>query len=897
MSSKRFVFALTALGAASAILVPAVGRADDQRQAAPTGIRQQAEDLAKAASEEFSDLLAPQQKQQSKGGAPAGAADAKPEGETAPGSAIDTALAPVWDWLARSAKTYDGVVVAQLRSGDNWNVVLARNGIATGSIVAAATAAAPHTANARDAESPEPHGWGGLVETVRDWLARANRSYRNEIVRPLRELPSGTPSDVAQPEEKPALAVSRADVSASPAAGVDAKASGDQPPMAIETPKALVADAASRRRAEKELKARREQQTAELIAQTRLAKESEARRLAAVEAKNRIAREVEAQRIAAAEAAEAQRQAAEKARQAAEAEKLRLAAEAEAQAKRQLEEQRIARATNLAKASEARRLAEIETKAQAAREAEQQRMAEQAEAERAAEAARMEAEARRLLMVAAEEEAQAKREEEARRIAKAAEAARELETRRLAEVAENAQAARAAEAKRLAEQQRLAAEEALARARQQAEANRKAEQARQAAAEAEARRKAAAEAEASSRRAAEEAAERAAVAAAETEAKRQAEIQAEADRNIAAARAKADAAREQEAQRVALAEADRARAAAERTEAANPQGVMPAGVRPPAAAKTGAADASEAAIPSYTAPVAPALPTASKGGVDLSPVPPASELARSGVPAGAPVVMEHSSIATEPKVAVNSQGGGVAGRASANAKVAVPEKKARADTPVAPEKKPAAAGGSDAKRVAAPSRKPAVADTAAPVPTQKPVLTQKTTKQPARSSRSAAQEAPERKPAPPATDVEVLKARKEVVTAEVVPPVAKKKRKRVSAYATGGSARKKAYAVRKSGRKIARVHHRKTAKRAYRYRQHRAASAAPRHVRAARRLKPVYRVRRCACLCGTAAPRKYRASARAHYAGPRVVKMERRHVRKAPIKHKRLRVGYRKHRG
>lgn len=914
MSSKRIVFALAVFGVASSVIAPVwapvAAWAEERQPATPNGVRQQAEDLAKAASEEFSDLLAPDQKKNAVA-APAAAdtvaADAKPMGGDAstPETTIDTALAPVWDWLARSAKTYDGVVVAQLRSGENWAATFERNGISTGTIIAAATGTAPNANASAGGESPEPHGWGGFVESVRDWLARANRSYRNEIVKPLRELLPGEPSEFAQPEEQkaPPVKVSRADT----AGGAPAPAGS---PAAIAMPKELVADRASKRRAEAERKAKREAATVALTEQTSLAKESEARRLADVTAKNKIAREAEAQRLAADAAAEAQRAAAEKAQLAAEEAKQRLAAEADATAKRQQEAQRIARATNLAKASEARRLAEIETKAQAVRAAEEQRRAEQAEAERAAEIARTEAEARRLLSTAAAEEARAKREEEARRIAKAAEQARASEAQRLADVAAKAKAAQEAEAKRLAEEQQRLAAEAAERARKEAEAKRQAEEQRLAA-EAEARRKAAVEAEAKSRRAAEEAAERAAVAEAEAEAKRQAEIEAEAERRIAAARAKAD--REQQ---VALAEAkEPAAAAAGRAKSGDAPAVVP-----PAAQNDGASIADET-IRSYTAPVLSPLPTTSKGGVDLSPVPPASELARSGVPAGETVVMEHSSIATAPKVAANSKGGDVASRASKDesrasedasgasnnarpaskdvaasngakaqtsaksADVTVPEKK----TPVSPEKKPAPRATAS-KQVDAPAQKPAAT---APKP-GKPE--RKTASAPERKPKPAAQQAPERKPAVPSTATGVPKARKEVLTAEVSPPVAKKKsRKRVPIHATG-SAGKKAYAVRSSGRKIARSHHGKPAKHVYRQRQHRSAQASS-VVRTAPALKRGYRVRQCACLCAKATPRKQRLAAGATYVGPRVLKVERRQYRKVGAKHKSTRVIRRNHRG
>src|SRR5207247_1453601 len=77
-------------------------------------LRQRAEDLARAASQRFSEILSTDKP------APQPAAE-KPAAEPGAGT-----FAPVWNWLARSAKDYDDVVIGKLKSPDGWIVVVQR---------------------------------------------------------------------------------------------------------------------------------------------------------------------------------------------------------------------------------------------------------------------------------------------------------------------------------------------------------------------------------------------------------------------------------------------------------------------------------------------------------------------------------------------------------------------------------------------------------------------------------------------------------------------------------------------------------------------------------------------------------------------------------------------------
>lgn len=348
MTGMRFLYVLAMLGAHGAVA------AENEQPKDTPALRQRAEDLAGAASQRFTDILAGDKRQEvAQSGAP------QPATKTPPTDAGGT-FAPVWSWLSRSSQSYQDVVIAQLKNPDGWVVVVQRN---------ADTAPTPMpAAPATQEEVPrELHGWTGLVEMVRDWLARANRSYRNEIVTPLREpaLPEA-PSETAQqpPLAAPPLAVAP---QAPPPVAADAgEAKGKAEAEERIKREAEAADA--KRRADADAQAKQESQ-AKLVAE-----EAEAKRKADEQAKA----QAEAQAKRQADAAEAKRKA-----DAAEAK--RVAAEAESKRKADETKRRLAEEADAERKAVAE--AQAETKRQADIEAEATRRSEAAaRAKRAARA-------------------------------------------------------------------------------------------------------------------------------------------------------------------------------------------------------------------------------------------------------------------------------------------------------------------------------------------------------------------------------------------------------------------------------------------------------------------------------------------------------------------------------
>ena len=186
MTGMRSLFVLAMLSAHAA----AAGE-NEAPQVTPE-LRQRAEDLAGAASTRFTEFL---------GGEKRMAQNAPPE-STGEQANDDGAFSRVWEWLARSSQTYDDVVIAQLKNKDGWIVTVQRSGDA-------AAVEAPMTAEPLEEPRPELRGWSGLVEVVRDWLARANRSYRNEVVKPLLEpAEPGAASELAEQPAAPPSAPS-----------------------------------------------------------------------------------------------------------------------------------------------------------------------------------------------------------------------------------------------------------------------------------------------------------------------------------------------------------------------------------------------------------------------------------------------------------------------------------------------------------------------------------------------------------------------------------------------------------------------------------------------------------------------------------------------------------------
>ena len=411
-----------------------------------SNVRRRAEDLAGAASERFSEILS---KQEGEKPIQVGGADASRE--RAQRSNRPT-LIPVWDWLARASRDYENVIIAKLKnpSGEVEIETSPNRAMAQGEV--------PSTRLAQDAPASQ-FGWGSIIETIRDWLARANRSYRNEIVRnlvqprdgedpwrvvvradgesdarPLAQA-GGAPTEAAAETERRALpapteeksgtpeAIAPATVIAEPL--VDEPATPEEPTPATAAVESAVTESAPPQEstpatviAEPEEEAGASGGTAEIEPKLqaeeakRLAEEAAAKRKAAIAAETkRLTDEVQAKRLA--EEAAAEREAA-----------------------------RVAEAKQLAEEAESKRLAEeAEARFSAAKEEEAKRLADEAEAKRVAE----EAEAKRKADEAAEAQRLAK-EAEAKR-----ESARKEEAKRLAEEAEAKRLAEEAEAKRLAE--------------------------------------------------------------------------------------------------------------------------------------------------------------------------------------------------------------------------------------------------------------------------------------------------------------------------------------------------------------------------------------------------------------------------------------------------------------
>lgn len=358
--------------------------ADDQPAAGPdVSLRKRAEDLARAASERFSEIMAG-------GRQPKVAQSTAPEGHgTARGPAgTDEAFAPVWGWLARSAKDYNDVIVAKFRNPSGDVVILAPQGT-----VVAQKDAAPEVLGKKPSELPptsEPRpgwSWSAIEETVRDWLARANRSYRNDIVKKLKLPEAGTPwppAEVVPQAPSPAEVAAEAEAErhaaevkqAAEAAEAQRRQEAEAQKQAGEAEAERKADAETKRVAD-EAEAKRKAE------ERRLAEAGEAKRKADAEAK-RLAEEAEAKRKADAEAkrladvAEAKRKA--------DAEAKRLAEEADA--KQKTEEKRLAEeaeAKSKAAAETARRLKEeAETEHKAVAEAEAKQLASEAAEKRAA---------------------------------------------------------------------------------------------------------------------------------------------------------------------------------------------------------------------------------------------------------------------------------------------------------------------------------------------------------------------------------------------------------------------------------------------------------------------------------------------------------------------------------
>jgi hypothetical protein len=412
MTGRRSAFVLTAmLGAQGSLISAAIAEpvvpaaspfvvADDQQAPAPdTSLRKRAEDLARTASERFSEIMAGERKptgQVAQGAAP------KPAGAQGETGAIDGAFAPVWGWLARSAKDYQDVIVAKLKNPSGDVVILAPQGT-----VVAQQDAAPALPEKKPSELPERRpsepragwSWEGVVETTRDWLARANRSYRNEIVKKL--VRPAQPAPDAATQWPPAEVVPQAPTPADIAAEAEAEQHAAEVRGAAEEAQSQRRRDAEAQKATDEADAERMADEAKRVAdeaeakgkaaEMRLAEQAEAKRKADAEAK-RIADEVQAKRKADeakrfADEAEAKR-VAEEVEAKRKAEEKRVADAAEATRKADAEAKRItgaAETKRIVDAETARRLKEeSDTERKAVDESEATRLATEAEAKRAA---------------------------------------------------------------------------------------------------------------------------------------------------------------------------------------------------------------------------------------------------------------------------------------------------------------------------------------------------------------------------------------------------------------------------------------------------------------------------------------------------------------------------------
>ena len=345
----------------------------------------------------------------------------------------------MWGWLARSAKDYNDVIVAKLKNPSGDVVILAPQGTVVAQKDALPQLPQPKSSELLEAKAPEPQAgwsWGAVEERVRDWLARANRSYRNEIVKKLKqpgsEEPQWPPAEVVPQAPTPADVAAEAEAEQH-AAEVRREAEEAEAQREADDSKRVANEEEAKRKADAEAKRVADEAAAKSKADTearRLADETDAKRKVDAEAK-RIAEETEAKRKAEekrlADQAEAKREADAEAKQKADAEAKRVADEAEAkrEADAEAKQKADAEAKRVADEAEAKRKAVAEAKQKA--DAEAKRLADEAEAKRKAEAeAKLNAaaETARRLKEESDTERKAVAESEATRLATEAEARR-----------------------------------------------------------------------------------------------------------------------------------------------------------------------------------------------------------------------------------------------------------------------------------------------------------------------------------------------------------------------------------------------------------------------------------------------------------------------------------------
>ncbi len=386
-------------------------------------------------------------------------------------------LDPVWNWLERANRQYQGVIVKQLSEGEaaQGSVAVpstksirtvaaqpigAQPNLSAGSSASPLsqrmgqlgadpqTNAAPTNSGAAERTGSGSGEKGLLAQTqglLTGWLDRANRQYQSVVVGRLSD-PNPSESAMLSPGSLPTQRAAVADASPMPLAAR---------PKAVEDAARLVEEqrreAEAKRLAEQAAKAKADADSARARA------EEDARRIAAAAAEAKAKADADARARA---EAEAKTRAEEEARRVAAAAAAKAKADADARARAEEEARRV-----VAAAADAKAKAEAEAKARAEEEA--RRVASAAAAAKAkadAEAkTRADEEARRVAAAAAA--AKARAEEEARRVAVAA--AEKAKVDAAAKARAEAQALRvaeAAEAKAKVEADKRAAADARAAA-------------------------------------------------------------------------------------------------------------------------------------------------------------------------------------------------------------------------------------------------------------------------------------------------------------------------------------------------------------------------------------------------------------------------------------------------
>jgi nucleoid-associated protein YgaU len=331
MTGTRSSFVLVAVLVAQAVWLShsdAQTGGGEKELGGDVSLRQRAEDLARAASKRFTEILSGEE------GTKAAEGEA-PNNET---------LEPVWGWLGQAAAAYRGVIITKLKDPSGEVAILTPPGATPPKLPI-------WPAAAEEVREPAPQlGWTYLVESMREWLARANRSYRTEIVKKLVEPQLPEPMDAAgqAPEAAPLPAPVEQRITPAPKADIAAGT--------VATPAEPKAEAKLETGAGAEKKpAANAKRNAEAETKRKAEAEADAKRKADAEAKRKAEAEAEANRKAERDAklkAEAEAQAKRKAEADADAQAKRLAEEERAEEKAVAEAKRMAQAPSMPAAPE-----------------------------------------------------------------------------------------------------------------------------------------------------------------------------------------------------------------------------------------------------------------------------------------------------------------------------------------------------------------------------------------------------------------------------------------------------------------------------------------------------------------------------------------------------------------